>query len=79
MVLVEALARPRKRLVLTLENERNFFAWCSITMMTIVTCLLMEKDFHIKTNNKNINFPTHFCLRCISNGFYVTDSGTVSL
>ena len=48
-------------------------------MMTIVTCLLMEKDFHIKTNNKNINFPTHFCLRCISNGFYVTDSGTVSL
>ena len=25
MVLIEALARPRKRSVLTLENERNFF------------------------------------------------------
>ena len=29
--------------------------------------------------NKNVNFPTQFCLRSISNGFSATESRAVSL
>ena len=54
------------------------FAWVYIVMVTVVTCLLMEKKLIIKTDNKNVNFLTQFCLGCISNGFHVTDCGAVS-
>ena len=33
----------------------------------------------IKVNNKNVNFPTQFCLASISNGFSATESREVSL
>ena len=32
-----------------------------------------------KVDNKNVNFPTQFCLRSISNGFSATESREVSL
>ena len=32
-----------------------------------------------KTNNKNLNFSTQFCIRSISNGFSATDCSEVSL
>ena len=32
-----------------------------------------------KANNKNVNFPTQFCLGSISNGFRATESREVSL
>ena len=32
-----------------------------------------------KANNKNANFPTHFCLRGVSNGFRATESREGSL
>ena len=41
-------------------------------MLIIVICLL-------KTGNKNVNFPTRFCLGSISNGFSATESREVSL
>ena len=46
-------------------------------MLIIVVSLLMEKK--IKANNKNVNFPTQFCLRSISNRFSATDFREVSL
>ena len=55
------------------------FAWVYIVVVTIVTCLLMEKKIMIKTDNKNVNFLTQFWLGCISNGFHVTDCRAVSL
>ena len=49
-------------------------------MLTIVICLLMEKkSLNYKSHNKNINFPTKFCLQSISNGFTNAESGEVSL
>ena len=33
----------------------------------------------LKTHNKNINFPTQFCLRGISNGFSAHESRKISL
>ena len=49
-------------------------------MLTIVICLLMEKkSLNYKAHNKNINFPTKFCLQSISNGFINAESREVSL
>ena len=39
-----------------------------------------EKEiFKFKADNKNINFPTQFCLGSISNGFSANESREVSL
>ena len=35
--------------------------------------------FKFKAYNKNVNFPTQFCLGSISNGFSATESREVSL
>ena len=38
-----------------------------------------KENFKFKGDNKDNNFPTHFCLRSISNGFSATKSREVSL
>ena len=38
-----------------------------------------KEIFNFKANNKNVNFPTQFCLGSISNGFSATESREVSL
>ena len=38
-----------------------------------------KEIFKFKADNKNINFPTQFCLRSISNGFGATEYREVSL
>ena len=38
-----------------------------------------KEIFKFKANNKNVNFPTQFCLGSISNGFSNTESREVSL
>ena len=42
-------------------------------------CLLIEKIFKFKAGNKNVNFPTQFCLGSISNGFSATQSREIYL
>ena len=36
-----------------------------------------KEIFLLKSDNKNVNFPTQFCLRSIYNGFNATESGNV--
>ena len=36
-----------------------------------------KEIFKFKANNKNVNFPTQFCLRSIFNGFSATESKKV--
>ena len=49
-------------------------------MLIIVVCLLMRKKiFKFKTENKNVDVPTQFCLWNISNGFSATESREVTL
>ena len=48
-----------------------------ITFHNLIICLLMEKKF--KIDNKNVNFPTKFCLENMSNGYSATESKEVSL
>ena len=38
-----------------------------------------KEIFKFRDDNKNVNFPTVFCLRSISNGFSATKSREVSL
>ena len=38
-----------------------------------------KEIFKFKTDNKNVNFPTQFCLGSLSNGFSATESREVSL
>ena len=38
-----------------------------------------KEIFKFKADNKNVNFPSQFCLRSISNGFSNTESREVSL
>ena len=38
-----------------------------------------KEIFKFKADNKNVNFPTQFCLGSISNGFSATKSKEVSL
>ena len=38
-----------------------------------------KEIFKFKANNKNVNFPTQFCLGSISNGFSAIESREVSL
>ena len=38
-----------------------------------------KEIFKFKTDNKNVNFPTQFCLGSISNGFSAAESREVSL
>ena len=67
MVLIEALVQQRKLLVLILVKSRQIFAWVYIIRVIIVICLLMkDKYFKVKADNKNVNFPTEFCLGSVS-------------
>ena len=38
-----------------------------------------QEIFKFKADNKNVNFPTQFCLGSISNGLSATESRDVSL
>ena len=38
-----------------------------------------KEIFKFKTDNKNVNFPTQFCLGSVSNGFGAIESREVSL
>ena len=45
------------------------------------SCLFVngKEIFKLKGDNKNVNFPTQFCLGSISNGFSALESREVSL
>ena len=75
MVLIEALIHWTESLVLTLLKQKQNAAWIYITIMITVICLVME---NFKANDKNINFPTWFCLGNISE-FGATESREESL
>ena len=38
-----------------------------------------KEIFKFKTDNKNVNFPTQYCLGSVSNGFSASESREVSL
>ena len=85
LVLVEVVGingrfgTSEKILVLILIKQTQNFAWVYIIMLIIVISLLMEKILKFKADNKNVNFPTQFCLGSISDGFSNNESREVFL
>ena len=75
---MEPFVHQEKGLVLILLNQTQNLAWVCILMLIIVISLLMEKKCEFKAGNKNVNFPTQFCLGSISNRFSATESREVS-
>ena len=47
-----------------------------VLCIKLLTCLIVQRSF---ANNKDVNFPTQFCLGRISHGFSSTESTEVSL
>ena len=76
---MDALAQQRKILVLLLVKQTQNFAWVCIITLIIVMFVNGKEILKFKANNKNVNFPTQFCLGSISNGFRATESREVSL
>ena len=65
---------PEKSLAFILVKQKQNIAWDCITAVTIVICLLKEKKsikLKVIRSNKNVNFPTQFCLGSICNKFDV--------
>ena len=60
MILMVVSTLQDKSLVLTLVNHKQNFAWVCITMVILVICLLTEKKYKFKADDKNVNFPTWF-------------------
>ena len=56
--------------VLILVKQTQNFAWVYVIIFIIVNIFVNEKEvFKFKADNRNVNFPTQFCLESISNGF----------
>ena len=64
-----SLGAPEKKFSITSSKAKTNFACIYITVMIIVVCLLTKKTYKFKADNKNVGFPTQFCLRSISNTF----------
>ena len=74
---MEALDHQKKGLVLTLLKQKCLrFHYLADNSYLFVNG---KEIFKFKGENKNVNFPTQFCLGSISNGFSATESGEVSL
>ena len=61
-----------------LPNKTKNFVGVYIIML-IYSYLFVNKKFKFKADNKNVNFPTQFCIGSISNGFSATESRELSL
>ena len=69
-------------MVLMKKSDINFPKFCfSLHYNADNSCLFVngKEIFKFKADNKNINFPTRFCLGNISDGFSATVSREVSL
>ena len=70
----------RKRLALILVKQIQTFPWVLHYNADHSYLFVNGKEISkFKAENKNVNFPTQFCLRSISNGFSASDSRGVSL
>ena len=80
MELIEALDHQRKRLALILVKQIQTFPWVLHYNADHSYLFVNGKEISkFKAENKNVNFPTQFCLRSISNGFSASESRGVSL
>ena len=79
MVLMEALDHQKKRFSISFTKANTEFLSLHYNADNRYLFVNGKVIFNFKTDNKNINFPTHFCLGSISNAFSATESTEVYL
>ena len=80
MVFMEILDQERKSwLLVLLKQTQNFVLSFHYNADNSYLFLNGKEIVKFKDDNKNVNFPTQFCLGSISNGFRNTESREVSL
>ena len=77
MELIEALVQQRNNSVLIFSIK--FCLSLHYNANNIYLFLNGKETIKFKADNKNVNFPTRFCLGSISDGFTTTESEEVSL
>ena len=77
MVTMKALLSQRKSLILILVKQTLNFVWLHIANSYLF--VNGKEILKFKADNKNVKFPTQFCLESTSNGHDVTESREVSL
>ena len=77
---MEALVHQKKRFSINF-NKANTKSCLSLHYNSDNSYLFMngKEILKFKTKNKNVNFPTQFCLGSISNGFSANQFREVSL
>ena len=77
---MEVSIQWKKCLVLIFSESDTKFC-LSLLYNADNNCFFVNRKeiFKFKADNKNVNFPTQFCLGSISNGFSATESREVSL
>ena len=73
--LMEALVLQKKKFSINFSKVKTKFC-LSLHCNADNSCLFVngKEVFKFKADNKNVNFPTQFCLGSISNGFSATES-----
>ena len=73
--LMEALVLQKKKFSINFSKVKTKFC-LSLHYNADNSCLFVngKEVFKFKADNKNVNFPTQFCLGSISNGFSATES-----
>ena len=79
LVLMEASVQQRKSAVLILVKQTKFCLSLHYNGESSYLFVNGKEIFKFKANNKNVNFPTQFCLGSISNKFGATEPREVSL
>ena len=70
---------PEKKFNFSKANRKFCLSFYDNAENISIICFLMKTIFKFKADNKNVNFPSQFCLGSISNGFSATESREVSL
>ena len=77
---MEALVRQKKCLVLILAKQRkNLKLHYNGDNNYLKNFCYKKKIYKFKADNKNVNFSTQICLRCISSKFHYVVAEEVSL
>ena len=74
MVLMEALNHQKKKINISFTKANKKLCLSLHIMLIIVIFLLIEKKSLFRTDNKNVKFPTQFCLGSVSDGFSNVES-----
>ena len=71
---------PKKKFSINISKTNSKFRLSLHSNADNNYLFVNEKEiFRFKADNKNVNFPTQFCLGRLSNGFSATESKEVSL